>query len=81
MSQHVVGIIVSRLLTDRQFRIRFALDRIQTLAELRSHGFDLTSDELDLFLQVDARVWFSGAAGVDTDTAPHDRVGLPRSCP
>ena len=34
MSQTVVGKVVEQLLTDENLRIRFALDRIETVAEL-----------------------------------------------
>jgi hypothetical protein len=60
MSQQMVGIVIDRLLTDEDLRCRFAIDRIDTLAELCLQGFDLTSDEIDLFCRTDARLWFWG---------------------
>jgi hypothetical protein len=50
MTRNTVGIVIERLLTDEDLRVRFALDRIDTLALLRAHGFELTSDEIDLFI-------------------------------
>jgi hypothetical protein len=58
MSQRMVGIVVETLLTDEDLRIRFALDPIQTLAELNVRGLQLTSEEIDVFVRTDARVWF-----------------------
>ena len=60
MSQQMVGIVIERLLSDEDLRIRFALDRIEALAELNFRGFELTEDELDVFIQTDARLWFWG---------------------
>jgi hypothetical protein len=52
--------VVERLLTDEHLRIRFALDRMETVAELLLQGFDLTRDEITLFCRTDPRVWFLG---------------------
>lgn len=62
MSQHTVGVVIDRLLTDEDLRTRFAFDRIETVAELCLRGFDLTPEEIDLFCQTDARLWFWGGA-------------------
>ena len=58
MSQAGVGMVVEKLLTDESLRIRFALDRMETIAELCLRGFELTRDECDLFERTDARLWF-----------------------
>ena len=60
MSQTVVGKVVEQLLTDENLRLRFALDRIETVAELCLRGFDLSREDIDLFCRTDARVWFLG---------------------
>ena len=60
MSQAGVGMVVEKLLTDESLRIRFALDRMETIAELCLRGFELTRDEIDLFNRTDARLWFLG---------------------
>jgi hypothetical protein len=66
MSQHTVGLVIERLLADQELRIRFAVDRIETLAELCLRGFDLTQDEIDLFCRTDARLWFwAGSMNLD----------------
>jgi hypothetical protein len=65
MSQRMVGIVIDRLLSDEDLRIRFAVDSIETIAELSFRGFTLTPDEIDVFIRTDARLWFWGkhAAG------------------
>jgi hypothetical protein len=52
--------VVEKLLTDERLRIRFALDRMETIAELCLRGFELTRDEIDFFSRTDARLWFLG---------------------
>jgi hypothetical protein len=64
MSQHMVRTVIDRLLTDEDLRVRFALDRIDALALIRVLGFELTSDEIDLFFRSDARLWFWSSAAV-----------------
>ena len=58
MSQAGVATVVKKLLTDEKLRIRFALDRIETVGELCLRGSDLTRDEIELFCGTDPRVWF-----------------------
>jgi len=58
MSQAGVGTVIEKLLTDETMRIRFALDPIETVAELCLRGVELTSDEIDLFYRTNARLWF-----------------------
>ena len=60
MSQAGVGTVIEKLLIDENLRIRFALDRIETVAELCLRGFDLSPDEIDLFCRTDAGLWFLG---------------------
>ena len=62
MSRASVGIVVEELLTDEHLRIRCALDRLETVAELCLRGFDLTRDEIDLLCRTDAGVWFLRSA-------------------
>ncbi len=60
MSQAGVGMVIEKLLTDENLRIRFALDRMETVAELFLRGFDLSQDEIELFSRTDADLWFLG---------------------
>ena len=48
MSRAGVGMVIEKLLTDERLRIGFALDRMETIAELCLRGFELTRDEIDL---------------------------------
>jgi hypothetical protein len=52
--------VIEKLLTDERLRIRFALDRMETIAELCLRGVELTRDEVDLIHRTDARLWFLG---------------------
>ena len=54
MSRAAVGMVVEKLLTDENLRIRFAVDPMETVAELFLRGVDLTRDEIDLFCRTDA---------------------------
>jgi hypothetical protein len=58
MSRRAVEIVIDRLLTDESLRRRFARDRIGTLAEFGSWGIPLTSDDIDLVLRADVRLWW-----------------------
>jgi hypothetical protein len=62
MSRSIVGMVIDKLLTDEDLRIRFALDRVETVADLCLRGFDLTRDEIDLLCRTDAGVWFLRSA-------------------
>ena len=62
MSQHTVGIVIDKLLTDEDLRIRFVIDRMETLAALYLEGFELSPNEIDLFCRTDARLWFWAGA-------------------
>jgi hypothetical protein len=59
MSQQKVGYVIDRLFADEELRLRFALDRFDMIAELHLRGLALTSDEIDVFVQSDVRLWFS----------------------
>ena len=62
MSRAVVGMVVEKLLTDEDLRVRFALDPMDTIADLFLRGFDLTRDEIDLFYRTNAGLWFLRSA-------------------
>ena len=61
MSQTGIGKVIDTLITDENLRTRFALDRIETIAELCLRGAELTCDEIELLCRADARLWFLGA--------------------
>ena len=79
MSRAGVGMVIEKLLTDERLRIRFALDRMETIAELCLRGFELTRDEIDLFNRTDARLWFLGDQVRANGSSEDDRAscGLP----
>jgi len=54
----ITRIVITRLPTDDELRMRFALDPFDTLAELHLQGLALTPDEIDVFVQSDVRLWF-----------------------
>jgi hypothetical protein len=58
MSQATVAIVIDRLLTDEELRLRFAIDRVEALGELHALGLTLTSREIDLFVESDPDLWF-----------------------
>jgi len=62
MSQMGVEEVVDLLLTNENLRIRFALDRIETVAELCLLGFDLSPEDVELFCWTDPRLWFGDIA-------------------
>ena len=58
MSHQVVGHVIDQLLRDEDLRVRFALDADDTIAELICRGFDLTAEEIEIFVRTDPRLWF-----------------------
>jgi hypothetical protein len=62
MSRSGVGMVIEKLLTDESLRIQFALDRVETIAELCLRGFDLNPGEIDLLCRTDGSVWFLRSA-------------------
>ena len=64
MSHQVVGHVIHHLLTDQGLRLRFAIDPVETITELIGRGFELSAEEIDVFMRTDARLWFWSAAHV-----------------
>ena len=56
MSRAAVGMVVEELLTYEYLRVQFALDPVETVADLFLRGFDLTREEI-IFILSD-RCWF-----------------------
>jgi hypothetical protein len=65
MARAAVAMAIEALLTDRQLRLRFAVNPFETVAELYLRGIELDRDEFDLFCRTDACVWFVRDAGMD----------------
>jgi hypothetical protein len=58
MSRATVAMAIEELLTDEQLRVRFAIHRAETLAELCLWGFDLDRDEFDRLCRTQTDPWF-----------------------
>ena len=58
MSKQAVTDLIHRLLTDEELRIRFTVDRFDAIADVCLGGLELTSDEMNVFITSDARMWF-----------------------
>ena len=65
MSRAAVGILIDKLLTDEALRVEFALDRMETVADLCLRGAELTRDEVELFCWTDASLWLLGEEATD----------------
>jgi hypothetical protein len=56
MSQQFVEIVIHDLLTDEDLRMMFAIDPFEALADLTCRGFELTADEIAMFIRMHARL-------------------------
>ena len=63
MSHRTVEHVIDKLLTDEDLRIRFLVDRFDTLADLHLQGLELSQGEIDAFVASDPRMWFWAAEG------------------
>ena len=61
MSQKTVQLVIGRLLTDEDLRLRFVERPLETLTEVREQGFELTNDEIDALARSDPKIWPSMA--------------------
>jgi hypothetical protein len=61
MSQKTVQLVMGRLLTDEELRLRFVERPFETLSELRDQGYELTAEEIDALVRSDPDVWPSMA--------------------
>ena len=58
MSRQYVGRVIHHLLTDEDLRVRFAINPVETIVDLMCRGFELTVEEIEVFVRTDARLWF-----------------------
>jgi hypothetical protein len=65
MSQKTVQLVIGRLLTDEDLRVRFVERPLETLTELREQGFELTRDEIEALARSDADMWPAMARRID----------------
>jgi len=61
MSHQMVGVVIHSLLTDEELRDRFVVDPMEAIAALGLRGFELTPDEIEVFLRTDVRTWSWGS--------------------
>jgi hypothetical protein len=61
MSQKTVQLVMGRLLTDEDLRLRFVERSFETLIELLEQGYDLSADEIDALVRSDPDMWPSMA--------------------
>ncbi|PYQ73257.1 MAG: hypothetical protein DMG04_14715 [Acidobacteria bacterium] len=61
MSQKTVQLVMGRLLTDEDLRLRFVERPRETLVDLRDQGYELTADEIDALVRSDPGAWPSMA--------------------
>jgi len=67
MSLKTVQLIVGRLVTDEEYRLKFLSDPIHALTTLRDQGVELTSAEIDALIRTDRTLWSDAAARIDPD--------------
>ena len=65
MSLRTVQMIVGRLVTDEEYRLKFLSDPLRALMTLRDQGVDLTSAEIDALIRTDRTLWSDAAARID----------------
>jgi hypothetical protein len=57
VSRQFVGRVIHHLLTDEELRDRFAINPVETIADLMRQGCELTAEEVEVFVRTDARLW------------------------
>lgn len=62
MSQRNVQLVIGRLVTDEDLRLRFLHAPLETLIDLSEQGWELTRGELDALMQTEPRLWGTVAA-------------------
>ncbi len=64
MSQKTVQLLIGRIVTDEELRLRFVEHPLDTLTALRDQGFDLTNCEIEALVETDTHLWSSTAARI-----------------
>jgi len=67
MSQKTIQLIIGRLVTDEEYRLRFLEDPCRFLFGLRDQGVELTPREIDALIRTDAALWPEVADRIDPD--------------
>jgi hypothetical protein len=75
MSQKTVQLLIGRIVTDEELRLRFVRQPLDTLTGLREQGFELTASEIEALVETDRQFWNSAAARI------HPRLQRCSLCP
>jgi hypothetical protein len=75
MSQKTVQLLIGRIVTDEELRLRFVRQPLGTLTALREQGFELTTSEIEALVETDRQLWNSAAARI------HPRLQRCSLCP
>ena len=67
MSQKTVHVLIGRLLTDEEYRLRFLADRSGFLNALRDDGLELSDREIASLLHTDPTLWSDAASRIHSD--------------
>jgi hypothetical protein len=65
MSQRTVQLLIGRLLTDEEMRLRFLENPRGSLTALRDQGFELSNTEIDALVDTDRTMWSRTAERID----------------
>ena len=65
MTQRNVELVIGRLVTDEEFRQRFAIDPHRSLYDLVDRGIHLSASEIAALMTIDAHLWPRVAAQID----------------
>ncbi len=66
MTQRNVEMLIGRLLTDEELRLRFVQQPFETLVDLVAKGYEFSRGEIDALLKTDTDVWTSAAERIST---------------
>jgi hypothetical protein len=64
MSQKTVQLLIGRIITDEELRLRFVQQPVETLTALRDQGFELTNGEIAALVETDKGLWDSAAGRI-----------------
>ena len=65
MSQRNVQLMVGRVVTDEEFRLRFLDDPEELLFAMVGQGFELTAGEVEALVRTERAMWTDAASRID----------------